>query len=144
MWNCDDVLSVIHANVHVMLYLLQFHLEEMADPKLRGTLSACITLAYSIGIMLISLIGFNISWKISAGLGASIALIDLVGYSFLHESPVWLVRKNRISDARKVFSWLWGSGRNVEVRHTHTLYTSTERETQCMKLTSCVWFRLLP
>jgi len=93
----------------------------MADPRLRGALSACIPLTYSIGIMLISLIGVNISWKLSAGLGAGIALVDLVGYSFLHESPVWFVRNNRISDARKVFSWLWGFGHQVEVRHTHTV-----------------------
>jgi hypothetical protein len=94
----------------------------MADPRLRGTVSACTLLAYSIGIMLISLIGFKISWKMSAWLGAGIALIDLVGYSLLHESPVWFIRKNRISDARKVFSWLWGSGHHVEVRHTYTVY----------------------
>ncbi|GFG28447.1 hypothetical protein Cfor_12645 [Coptotermes formosanus] len=95
--------------------LLQFHLEEMADPRLRGTLSACILLTYSIGIMLISLIGTHVSWKMSAGLGVAIALIDLVGYSLLHESPVWLVRNNRINEARKVFSWLWGTGHHVEV-----------------------------
>jgi hypothetical protein len=94
----------------------------MADPRLRGFLSASILLMYSIGIMLISLTGFNISWKMSAGLGAGIALIDLVGYSLLHESPVWFVRNNRISDARKVFSWLWGPGHHVEVTHTHTVY----------------------
>ena len=112
----------------------------MADPRLRGTLSSCILLTYCIGILLVSLIGFNISWKMSAGLGAVIALIDLVGYSLLHESPVWFVRNNRISDARKVYRWLWGSGHHVEVRHTHTLCTSTERETQCRELTSCAHY----
>jgi len=122
MWNSDDILSVIYAKGYVMfLQLLQFHIEEMADPRLRGTLSACIPLTFCIGIMLISLIGINISWKTSAGLGAGIALIDLVGYSLLHESPVWFVRNNRISDARKVFSWLWGSEHHVEVRHTLTV-----------------------
>jgi predicted MFS family arabinose efflux permease len=104
-----------------MFHLLQIHLEEMADPRLRGTLSACISLAYCIGIMLISVIGFHISWKMSAVLGAVIALIALVGYSLLHESPVWFVRNNRISDAKKVYSWLWGSGLHVEVRHTHNV-----------------------
>ena len=73
--------------------------------------------------MLISVIGFHISWKMSAGLGTAIAVIDLVGYSFLHESPVWFVSNSRISDARKVYSWLWGSGHHVEVRHTQTVYS---------------------
>jgi len=122
MWNSDDILSVsVYAKGYVIFHLLQFHLEEMADPRLRGTLCACILLTYSIGVILLYLIGFNISWKLSAGLGAGIALVDLVGYSLLHESPVWLVRNNRVSDARKVFSWLWGSGHQVEVRHTHTV-----------------------
>jgi len=122
MWNCDDILSVIHGHEYVMFHLLQFHLQEMTDPRLRGTLSSCIPLTYYIGFMLIDVIDFNISWEISAGLGAGIAFIDVVGYSFLHESPVWYVRNNRISDARKVFSWLWGSEHHVQVRHTHPLY----------------------
>jgi len=122
MRNCDDILSVIHAHEYVMFHLLQFHLQEMADPRLRGTLSACILLTHYVGLILISPIGFNISWKISAGLVAVIALIALVGYSFLHESPVWYVRNKRISDARKVFSWLWGSVHHVQVRLTHPLY----------------------
>jgi len=122
MWNSDYIFSVIYAKGYVTFQLLQFHIEEMAEPRLRGTLSAGIPLTYCIGIMLIHLIGFNISWKMSAGLGAGIALIDLVGYSLLHESPVWFVRNNRISDARKVFNWLWGSGHQVEVGHTHSVY----------------------
>jgi len=122
MWNCDDILSDIHADVYVIFHLLQFHLQEMADPRLRGTLSACILLTQYIGSMLISTIGFFISWKMSAGLGAGIAMIDLVCYSFLHESPVWYVRNNRISDARNVYSWLWGSVHHVQVRLTHPIY----------------------
>ena len=46
MWNSDDILNVIYAMDYVMLHLLQFHLEEMADPRLRGILSVCILLTY--------------------------------------------------------------------------------------------------
>ena len=122
MCNCDDILSVIHADEYVMLHLLQFHLQEMADPKLRGTLSACIPLTLYIGYVLNYMIGFNITWEISALLGGGIALIAVVGNCFLHESPVWFVRNNRISDAKKVFIWLWGSVHHVQVRPTHPLY----------------------
>jgi len=115
-----------------MLHLLQFHLQEMADPRLRGTLSACILLTYDIGLMLPYLIYFYTSWKITAILGASIALIALVGYSFLHESPVWYVRKDRISNASKVFSWLWGSVHHVEVRLTHKADTLQQVTLLCM------------
>jgi hypothetical protein len=94
----------------------------MADPKLRGALSACILLTYSIGIVLISVIGTNISWSIAAVLGAVIGFGDLVGYSLLYESPVWLVRNNHINKANKVFSWLWGPGHHWEVRHKLILY----------------------
>jgi hypothetical protein len=125
------------------IILLQFHLEEMADPRLRGTLSACILLTYSIGIMLISLIGTHVSWNMSAGLGVAIALIDLVGYSLLHESPVWLVRNNRIDEARKVFRWLWGSGHHVEVRHTYILYSYRTGETMMEETQLCMFHKLL-
>jgi len=83
--------------------------------------------------MLISTIGFFISWKMSAGLGAGIAMIDLVGYSFLHESPVWYIRKNRISNASKVFSWLWGSVHHVQVRLTHSLYKDSPKNTEYLR-----------
>jgi len=122
MWNCDDILSVIHAHEYLMFHLLQFHLQEMTDPRLRGTFSACILLTYNIGFMLIYLIDFNISLKMSAGLGIGIALKALLCYRYLLESPVWFVRNNRISDARKVFSWLWGSVHHVQVRLTQPLY----------------------
>ena len=136
MWNCDDILSVIHADVYVMFHLLQFHLQEMADPRLRGTLSACILLTYYIGFILNSQISFNISWEMTAYLGVVIAMMDLVGYSFLHESPVWYIRNNRISNARKVFSWLWGSEHHVHVRLTHPLYIY-RTQTHCSKLHCC-------
>ncbi|XP_069704031.1 facilitated trehalose transporter Tret1-like isoform X2 [Periplaneta americana] len=87
-----------------------FHVEEMADPRLRGALSACVLLTYSIGIMVISLLGTHISWRIVAGLAAVITFIDLVGYSLLRESPVWLVRNNRVDQASEVYNWLWGPG----------------------------------
>ena len=88
----------------------------MADPRLRGTMSACILLKYSVGIMLVSLLGTDISWEISAGVGAAVSFLNLVGYSLLAESPVWLVRNDRIDQACEVFKWLWGSGREAEVR----------------------------
>jgi len=119
MWNCDDILSVTYAHEYVMFHLLQFYLQEMADTRLRGTHAASIVLSYHAGLELIHLTGFNSSWNISALVGAGIALIDLVGYSLLHDSPVWYVRNSRIGDARNVFSWLWGSGHEVEVSLTH-------------------------
>jgi len=133
MWNCDDILSVIHADVYVMFHSLQFHLQEMADTRLRGTLSACILLTYNIGFILNSQISFNISWEMTAYLGALIAMIALVGYSFLHESPVWYIRKNRISNARKVFSWLWGSVHHIQVRLTHSLHKDSPKNKEYLR-----------
>ncbi|KAJ9595146.1 hypothetical protein L9F63_013554, partial [Diploptera punctata] len=94
-----------------------FHLEEVSDPRMRGTLSACILLMYSVGIMIISMLGTDVSWKISAGLGAGLTLLNLLGYSMLVESPVWLIRNNHIDQAQKVYSWLWGSGHELQVNN---------------------------
>ncbi|XP_069704830.1 facilitated trehalose transporter Tret1-like isoform X2 [Periplaneta americana] len=91
-----------------------YHLEEMADPRLRGALSACILLFYSIGIMVVSLLGTHMGWRIVAGLGAGTSLLNVLLYSFLRESPVWLVHKNRINEASEVYSWLWGSTRPMQ------------------------------
>jgi len=129
MWNCDDILSVIHADVYVMFHLLQFNLQEMADPRLRGTLSARIFLTDYMGSMLISPMGSNNIWIMSAGLGTCFELIDLVGYSFLHEIPLRYVKNNGISDARKFFSWLWGSGHHVQIGLTQSLFFYRTGET---------------
>ncbi|XP_069704828.1 solute carrier family 2, facilitated glucose transporter member 6-like [Periplaneta americana] len=98
-----------------------FHLEEMADPKLRGALSACLILTYTIGIMLVSLLGTHMGWRIVAGLGAGASFLSVVFYSLLRESPVWLVRKNRINEADEVYNWLWGSTHHTQVGDSFSL-----------------------
>jgi hypothetical protein len=72
--------------------------------------------------MLISLIGTAFDWRVAAGVGAAITFVDLVGYSLLHESPVWLIRNNHIKKADMVFRWLWGPNHEVEVGYTFILY----------------------
>ncbi|PNF29048.1 hypothetical protein B7P43_G14049 [Cryptotermes secundus] len=47
---------------------------------------------------------------------------NLVSYSFLHESLVWLVRNNHIKKANDVIRWLWGPSHQVEERYTFILY----------------------
>ncbi|KAJ4440280.1 hypothetical protein ANN_08419 [Periplaneta americana] len=117
-----------------------FHLEEMADPKLRGALSACLILAYTIGIMLVSLLGTHMGWRIVAGLGAGASFLSVVFYSLLRESPVWLVRKNRINEADEVYNWLWGSTHQTQAeRDLQELVNRTNEDNNSIPISSFKW-----
>ncbi|XP_069704039.1 facilitated trehalose transporter Tret1-like [Periplaneta americana] len=112
-----------------------FHLEETSDPRLRGTLSACILLAYSIGIMAVSMLGTALDWRIVAGLGVVISLLDLIGYSFLPESPVWLARNSRVNQAQEVYNWLWGNA-----HHKQFILSRGQQTTACRPNLACYFF----
>ncbi|XP_069704827.1 facilitated trehalose transporter Tret1-like [Periplaneta americana] len=112
----------------------------MADPRLRGGLSACLLLFYSIGIMVVSLLGTHVGWRIVAGLAAGISIVNVVVYSFLHESPVWLVRKNRINEASEVYNWLWRSTRPTQAeRDLQEVVNRTNEENNSIPNSSSKW-----
>jgi len=87
------------------------YITEVASPKYRGGLVSLNQLCITIGIMVSYGINFGFDsyprgWSYSLGLGATPALILVVGMYFLPETPYYLVIKGRDEDARRVLVYL--------------------------------------
>nr|CAI5829236.1 unnamed protein product [Callosobruchus analis] len=86
----------------------QVFIGEISEPHLRGIFSSGPFASYSFGILLVYALGFLLHWREVAGLSAIPPVTALAIYFFLPESPVWLVRRGRIEEAKASMLWLRG------------------------------------
>ena len=94
-------LAVGSASMVVPLYI-----GEVVPPKVRGGLVSLNQLAITSGILVSYLIDYGLSgtgnWRLMFGLAAIPAGLLFIGMLFQHESPHWLIRQDRIDEARGV------------------------------------------
>lgn len=83
---------------------------EISEPRIRGILTGTNFLSHSIGILLVYILGAFMEWNVVSGISAVLPLLSLVAFILLPESPVWLVRHNKIEEAEKALWWLRGGG----------------------------------
>ncbi|KAJ8959904.1 hypothetical protein NQ318_011641 [Aromia moschata] len=86
---------------------------EISEPHLRGMFSSVPFASYSFGILLVYALGSVLSWRYVAGLSMILPISSIIVFFFLPESPVWLIRHDRIESARKALTWLRG-GNNIQ------------------------------
>jgi len=94
-------LAVGSASMVVPLYI-----GEVVPPRVRGGLVSLNQLAITAGILVSYLIDYGLSgsanWRLMFGLAAIPALLLFAGMLFQKESPHWLIRQDRIDEARDV------------------------------------------
>jgi len=94
-------LAVGSASMVVPLYI-----GEVVPPRVRGGLVSLNQLAITAGILVSYLIDYGLSgsanWRLMFGLAAIPAVLLFVGMLFQKESPHWLIRQNRIDEAKNV------------------------------------------
>jgi len=94
-------LAVGSASMVVPLYI-----GEVVPPRFRGGLVSLNQLAITAGILVSYLIDYGLSgsanWRLMFGLAAIPAVLLFVGMLFQKESPHWLIRQDRIDEARDV------------------------------------------
>lgn len=87
--------------------IVPMYLSEISPKKTRGFFASLYQLSFTIGILGAYLIGFIFSssanWRAMFLSGAVPAIILLIMYFFLSESPRWLVAKGREEEAKAVF-----------------------------------------
>jgi SP family facilitated glucose transporter-like MFS transporter 8 len=89
--------------------------DELAHPKYRGfIISSAFTFA-SIGILAISSLGAFVDWRKASAIAALPSVINIILLYFLHESPTWFVKRNRMAEAEKALQWLWGPDNEEQV-----------------------------
>ncbi|MFY0409507.1 sugar porter family MFS transporter [Solicola sp. PLA-1-18] len=78
------------------------YVAELAPPRIRGRLVLTFQMAIGVGIVISTVVGATeaVDWRISIGAAAVPAVIMLVLMLRLPESPRWLVKQDRLDDAR--------------------------------------------
>ena len=99
---------IIGIAVGMISFAAPVYLSEIAPEKIRGTLVALYQLALTAGILLSYLINrifanTELNWRLMLGSGALPAIVLLIGILFLHDTPRWLISKNKIDEAKEVF-----------------------------------------
>ncbi len=99
---------IIGIAVGMISFVAPIYLSEIAPEKIRGSLVSLYQLALTAGILLSYLINrifanTELNWRWMLGSGTVPAVILLTGILFLHDTPRWLISKNRIDEARQVF-----------------------------------------
>ncbi len=96
-------LAVGSASMVVPLYI-----GEVVPPRVRGGLVSLNQLAITSGILVSYLVDYGLSgtanWRLMFGLAAIPAVLLFVGMLFQKESPHWLIRQDRIDEARTVLA----------------------------------------
>lgn len=84
------------------------YITEVARPELRGSMISFGPTLASFGMVLAYLKGAYLHWRLVAWLCIIYAVVPIILVQFLvPESPLWLVSKGRIEDARKSLEWLY-------------------------------------
>lgn len=101
------------------------YIAELSIPSIRGILTGFFECAYQIGSVIGFWINFGItenmsaksstSWRIPMGVQLIPAVILFIGGFFLHESPLWLMRKERNEEAYRALETL----RRLPVEHPY-------------------------
>jgi len=81
---------------------------EIAEPSVRGVLTAIAGVSYALGTAILYAIGNVLNWRSTALVCCSIPIATIVCISMVPETPMWLLTKNRKQQALKSLQWLRG------------------------------------
>ncbi|CAK1555504.1 unnamed protein product [Leptosia nina] len=88
---------------------------EYTSPKNRGAFLTTATVAQTIGIFLVHLLGSLMTWQSTALICLMFTAISFVMTFFIPESPSWLASKGRYEECKKHFRKLRGDGEEAEL-----------------------------
>lgn len=92
----------IHASI------FPIYVSETSDPLLRGVLLGAVGLTLSIGTLACHAMGTWLNWRTTAYICAVLPIISWIASFFSQESPMWLLGKGKIEEAKR--SWIFLRG----------------------------------
>ncbi|KAL5273628.1 hypothetical protein ACFFRR_000395 [Megaselia abdita] len=105
----------------------QVLIAEVAEPKLRSLLIGAPYVSYSIGILIVYLLGSLFHWRIVAWSGLVLPILAAIALFRIPESPAWLVRNNKKNKAFKALLTLRGD-ETIANRELNDLIVLCENE----------------
>lgn len=83
-------------------------MSEIAEPSVRGILTAIAGVSYAVGAAILYAIGNVFNWRQTALIVCSIPIATILFISMVPETPMWLLTRKRKGDALKSLQWLRG------------------------------------
>ncbi|XP_063390028.1 facilitated trehalose transporter Tret1-like [Cydia fagiglandana] len=90
------------------------YLGEISDPKYRGIILLCPSLALNLGVLLSHVIGSFIYWRTSLLICIAPSAMLFAMLFFIKESPYWLIAQGRVEEGVECFRWFRGNGATAE------------------------------
>ena len=106
--------------------IASIYLREISTPDLRGTLTILMPAAANTGNLLMYILGWLLSWRLTCIPGALLPLLPPLLLVFLPETPAWLLARGRRQQAKENLSKL----RGLEVEQVEEELTSLEAVVQ--------------
>ncbi|XP_055299314.1 facilitated trehalose transporter Tret1-like [Sitodiplosis mosellana] len=106
---------------------------EVCETSIRGVMLATAGIFASMGYFLVYSMGAFLSWRNVAKICISVPICIFTAVSFIPETPIWLLSKNRQKEAQKSLQWLRGC---VTSEMVHEEYQQLQE--YCIVSNSCV------
>ncbi|XP_052133034.1 facilitated trehalose transporter Tret1-like [Frankliniella occidentalis] len=101
------------------------YIAEIAEPHLRGAMSASTTAVLILGLFIDFSLGSVLHWRTVALLNIAAPVLAVISLCFVPESPHWLVGQGRVEDARRALCWLRGWAQPEDVAHEMAMLERT-------------------
>uniref|UniRef100_A0A0A9ZEF9 Facilitated trehalose transporter Tret1 n=1 Tax=Lygus hesperus TaxID=30085 RepID=A0A0A9ZEF9_LYGHE len=106
--------------------VVPMYIAEIADPRIRGELSGQFKTLWYVGILYVYIIGPLFQYQTYTYLCAGLPIVFMAIYSFMPESPYYLLMRRKHDKAQVALQWLRGS-EDVD-REFQSISLSVERE----------------
>lgn len=84
------------------------YMGETTHPRIRAVCLAGVPLGCAVGVLLTQFLGIYLHWRKVALILATFPIYNLLICSYIKESYIWLLNKNRVDEARRAFVWFRG------------------------------------
>ncbi|KAB1202301.1 Sugar transporter ERD6-like 5 [Morella rubra] len=131
-WLLDLGRLLVGGGMGILSYVVPIYIAEITPKNLRGGFTAVHQLMICLGVSLTYLIGAFVNWQTLALIGTIPCLLQLIGLSFIPESPRWLAKIGREKECEAALQRLRGANADfsqeaAEIReHTVTLRQLSE------------------
>ncbi|XP_029035963.1 facilitated trehalose transporter Tret1-like [Osmia bicornis bicornis] len=120
---CSTWLCTIFASTHMHLFIARFfsgmsggmalfliplYVSEIGSDEIRGMLGSLLVFLLNGGLLLGYILGAVLSYRVFTISMLVWPLLYILFFVFVPESPVYLLRRNRLDDAARSLSWLRG------------------------------------
>lgn len=105
------------------------YLCEIANPEVRGLISAGFPVMTAIGFLLINIFGAFWDITTTACVCSTISVVHFFSFCWMPDSPQYLIKRNRMEEAKKSFI-VYNGNKNADTEFTN-LIQSVKNEEEC-------------